>query len=177
MGWIVDLWRLVIHPRLVGTATASTMQTPRTLTGSRYPWTVQVVGDDLIVTNQRATWFGGEADVKSGQDDGETASGINTVRNPHYMGCALPMDFHRSHNNPCAGSPLPAIPWLTEVEVTCPATNRTVTVRLIDLGPSAPPVAHAAIDLMQDAFVALGGNLDAGELRVDFRIIGGAKYV
>lgn len=177
MGWIVDLWRALIHPQLTGTAPATGVKPPRTLRGARYPWTVQVVGDDLVVTNQIATWFGGQRDKDSGQDSGETASGLNTIASPNYMGCALPLDFHRPHDNPCAGSPLPRIPWYTLIEVTNLANKRSVYVRLIDLGPDAPPAAHGAIDLTQPAFLSLGGNIDAGELRVDFRIIGGAKYV
>ncbi len=146
----------------------------KTLKGYRYPWTASVEGDDLVVKGEHATWFGGEGDR---YDDGSTASGISTKGNPDFLGCALPMDFHRSGDNPCAGSPLPKLAWFTKVLVTNHDTGAQVTVSLIDLGPSAPPAATAAIDLTQAAFKALGGSLAQGRLLVDFRILGGAKQL
>lgn len=142
------------------------MSTP----SSRYPWTPAVVNGDIVVTGRHATWFGGANDP---QDDGETASGLSTKKHPEILGCALPMDLGpAARHNPCAGSPLPKLPWGTNVVVTNLANQRTVTVSLIDLGPSARPVAEAAIDLTQAAFVALGGDLEKGKITVDFRIPG-----
>ena len=135
---------------------------------SRYPWTPAVVNGDIVVTGRHATWFGGANDP---QDDGETASGVSTKANPSFLGCALPMDLGPgAKHNPCAGAPLPKLPWFTSVVVTNLATGRTLTVKLIDLGPSGRPVAEAAIDLTQAAFVALGGDLEEGKITVDFRI-------
>lgn len=143
------------------------------LTGTRYPWAVLVEGDDLVVRGEEATWFGGSNDP---MDDGRTASGVSTKANPHLLGCSLPMDLGPlAKHNPCEGSPLPKLSWFTKVLVTNRDTATSVTVQLIDLGPSAPPVATAAIDLTQAAFVALGGDLKAGRLPVDFRIVGAAK--
>ena len=142
------------------------------LTGTRYPWAALVEGDDLVVRGEEATWFGGSNDP---MDDGRTASGISTIANPHLLGCSLPMDLGRAKNNPCAGSPLPRLPWFTKVLVTHRVTGKGITVQLIDLGPSAPPVATAAIDLTQAAFTALGGKLKQGRMPVDFRILGAAK--
>ena len=69
------------------------------------------------------------------------------------------------------GSPLPDLPWLTtQVDIYRAANNRRVTVPLIDLGPAAPPHAHAAIDLTVAAFRALGGDPTSGDMHVDFRI-------
>lgn len=149
---------------------------PLVLHGSRYPWTATVEGNDIVVTGQGATWFGGDDDP---QDDGSTASGMSTKSNPQIMGCALPLDYGTplSKENPCQGSPLKKIPWFTNVVVTNRANHASVTVKLIDLGPSAPPAAHAAIDLTQEAFTTLGGDLKAGRLLVDFRIINGAKLL
>ena len=114
-----------------------------TLTGSRYPWAVLVEGDDLVVRGEEATWFGGSNDP---MDDGRTASGVSTKANPHLLGCSLPMDFGPlAKHNPCEGSPLPRLPWFSKVLVTHRVSGRGVTVQLIDLGPSAPPVATAAI--------------------------------
>ena len=146
-----------------------------TLTGSRYPWAVLVEGDDLVVRGEEATWFGGSNDP---MDDGRTASGVSTKATPHLLGCSLPMDFGPlAKHNPCEGSPLPRLPWFSKVLVTHRVSGRGVTVQLIDLGPSAPPVATAAIDLTQAAFLALGGDLKAGRLPVDFRILGAAKLL
>ena len=152
--------------------TATTSPDPTLLHGDgRYPFTARIVGDDLVVRGARATWFGGANDPL---DDGRTASGVSTRKHPEILGCALPMSGHRVTQ----GSPLPNLPWLkTQVEVTCPATGKSLTVALIDLGPSAPPRAHAAIDLTVAAFRALGGNLRRGELTVDFRVLGGALHL
>jgi len=144
------------------------------LTGARYPWPATIDGNDLVVTGVHATWFGGSDDPI---DDGSTASGMSTKSNPQMMGCALPMDYGRSHHNPCAGSPIPKLPWFTSVVVTSADTGIDVHVKLIDLGPSAPPQATAAIDLTQAAFKALGGKLKAGRLNVSFRILGAAKIL
>ena len=142
---------------------------PAVLPGSgRYGFTARIDGDDLLVQGVQATWFGGANDP---QDNGETASGLSTRLHPELLGCALPMDGFRA----TAGSPLPRLPWLTtRVLVTRPANGRSVTVALVDLGPSAPPRARAAIDLTVAAFRALGGNLKTGVLTVDYRVLGGA---
>ena len=121
-----------------------------------------------MVAGVRATWFGGAHDP---DDNGQTASGLSTRLHPDLLGCALPMNGYRLTR----GSPLPDLPWMTTtVHVTHPATGKSIAVPLIDLGPSAPPHAHAAIDLTCAAFRALGGSLAQGDLTVDFRIPGGA---
>lgn len=145
-----------------------------TLTGSRYPFTILVDGNDYVITNQLATWFGGQADADSGQDSGETASGINTIKNPNYLGCALPIDLNRPKGNPCHGSPLinysSKVPWFAEVIVTNRDNGLTVSGKLIDLGPDAPPEAEGTIDLTQPWFTAIQGNLNKGRINVDIRI-------
>ncbi len=134
----------------------------------RYGFAARVEGNDLVVTGVRATWFGGAHDPC---DNGQTASGLSTRLHPDLLGCALPMNGYRLTR----GSPLPDLPWMTTaVRVTCPDTGKQATVPLIDLGPAAPPHAHAAIDLTRAAFRALGGNPAQGDLTVDFRILGGA---
>ncbi len=134
----------------------------------RYGFAARVEGDDLVVKGVRATWFGGAHDP---YDNGQTASGLSTRLYPELLGCALPMNGHRLTR----GSPLPDLPWMTTtVRVTCPDTGKQATLPLIDLGPAAPPHAHAAIDLTRAAFRALGGNPAKGDLTVDFRILGGA---
>jgi hypothetical protein len=51
---------------------------------------VVVDGDDLLVENARATWFGGNDDK---DDNGHTASGVlnDQEGNLTPMGCALPI--------------------------------------------------------------------------------------
>jgi len=118
-----------------------------------------------------ATFFGGDSDP---QDDGETASGINTKGHPDLMGCALPLC--RPHLASLAGSPLPEhIPLQTLVRFWNPQNNREIEVPMIDLGP-AKHTKHGA-DLTIAAFNALGGNLDTGSLHLKFRILGAAKYL
>ena len=121
---------------------ASTLSDPAVLHGDgSYGFTAHIEGDDLVVRGVRATWFGGAHDP---QDSGETASGLSTRLHPELLGCALPMNGFRVTR----GSPLPRLPWMTTVvEVTRPGNGRKVRVPLIDLGPAAPPHAHAAIDL------------------------------
>ena len=133
----------------------------------RYGFAARIDGHDLVVSDVRATWFGGAHDPC---DNGETASGLSTRLHPELLGCALPMNGYRLTR----GSPLPNLPWVsTSVHVSCPATGKAITIPLIDLGPAAPPHAHAAIDLTVAAFRALGGDPARGSLTVDFRIFGG----
>ena len=47
-----------------------------------------IVGDDICVHDQIATWFGGDSGP---QDDGETASGIRTKSRQLLMGCSVPL--------------------------------------------------------------------------------------
>jgi hypothetical protein len=132
----------------------------------------EIIGDDICVHDQIATWFGGDSDP---MDDGETASGIRTKGRPLLIGCSLPMDFGKRVKN-TQGSPIPIIEWLTLVEVTnldAPDMPKLLCP-LIDIGP-AKKTLHA-LDLTQEAFKRLGGNLNRGTLRVDFRIIGGARF-
>src|SRR5262245_4363779 len=44
-----------------------------------FTFTAEVSGDDIVVRNVKATWFGGADDP---EDNGETASGISTRANP-----------------------------------------------------------------------------------------------
>ena len=96
------------------------------LTGDgSFSFVAQVEGDDIVVRNVVATWFGGPNDPN---DSGETASGVRTDTNPLPDGCALPMDgFRHSHTN---GSPLPKIPWRTQVAVTNKRTGKEMTAPL-----------------------------------------------
>ncbi len=123
-----------------------------------------VDGDDLIVRGAQATWFGGADDP---EDNGETASGVSTKRRPEIMGCAIPMNF-----GPCAGSPLPRVPWGSKVEVTHLKSGKTITIPVIDIGP-ARGTGHA-IDLTPAAFKQFA-SLSEGKVLVDYRVLGAAK--
>jgi hypothetical protein len=120
-----------------------------------------------------ATWFGGDSDP---QDDGTTASGVNTKGNPGLMGCALPMtDCGESATQ---GSPIPHLDWFQAVQVTNLDTGSDIGVPLIDIGPGRSANAHAKspeechiIDLTIAAFKALGGDVNAGTMRVQVLIL------
>ena len=147
------------------------------LTGSNgYPWEIEVDGADYVFSGP-ATWFGGQADADSGQDSGETASGLNTIKNPNFFGCALPIDLNRPKNNPCKGSAIvnyaAKFPWYAPVWVTNDA-GLMVPGKLIDLGPDAPPEGEGTIDLTQPWFKALNPDnpaaLKEGKMHVSVRI-------
>ena len=125
-------------------------------------FTAFIDGDDIVVRGGEATWFGGADDP---DDDGETASGVNTKLRPTMQGCALPLNY-----GPCAGSPIPKIPWGSRVEVTY--QEKTITVPVIDLGP-ARDTGHA-IDLTVAAFEEFAPR-DVGKIVVGYRILGAAK--
>lgn len=123
-------------------------------------WKIQFSGD--ITGGGICTWFGGNDDP---QDDGSTASGLNTKNNPTIRGCALPIPT-------CAateGSPLPLLPYIkTMVQITAD-NGKQVTVPLIDVGPALD--TNHAIDVTQQTFRDLGGDLSAGLLSVQYRIL------
>lgn len=133
-----------------------------------------VEGEDIVVRNVWATWFGGKDDK---DDNKDTASGVlNNQEGPQTPpGCALPMSG--CHCRRTEGSPLPKIPWHTHVRVSNQENGRTVIVPLIDIGPAKPPFAYAAIDLTQSTFAALGGDKRRGRFKVEYRILGGSRYI
>lgn len=139
----------------------------------KFGFTPVVDGDDLVVRGTIASNFGDPADVASGQDNGVGASGFRYIDHPEYMGVALPM---RGFKVPSLyGSPIPKLPWYTDVRVFCPATNKVVMAKVVDLGPSGG--LNRGIDLLQAVVKGLGLRMKDGLYRVDYRIIGGAKYL
>lgn len=136
-----------------------------------FSFMAEVSGNDIVVHGVTATWFGGANDPT---DNGMTASGVSTRDNPGIQGCALPMD--RAGSSKTDGSPIPKLPWRTQVQVQNLQNGAQLTVSLIDLGPSKSAPSHAAIDLTQAAFQALGGSLSAGVMRVNYTILGAAKF-
>ena len=141
--------------------------TPKILEGDgSFGFKAEVDGDDIVVRGAQATWFGGAHDP---EDNGETASGINTKKRPNIQACALPLNY-----GPCEGSPIPKVPWGTKVEVTHLATGDKITVPVIDLGP-ARDTGHA-IDLTVTAFEQFA-PLSTGKVLVDYRILGAARRI
>ena len=139
---------------------------------STLPWTGYVDGDDVVVSKVTCTFFGGDHDP---QDDGTTASGVNTRNNPDVMGCALPViqTVKGKRYLPTCESPIaitPHIPWKTQVQVT--AGGNIITVPLIDNGPNMQQCATHAIDLTEAAFIKLGGVTEVGRMTVSYRILG-----
>jgi hypothetical protein len=132
-------------------------------------WVAEVDGEDIVIRDATASWFGGDDDP---QDNGETASGAVTKGHPDLVGFALPMDFG-AKVPATAGAPLPRIPWHTPVAVSLGPV--TVTGPLIDLGPAKS--ARHQVDLTQAAFrqfAPLSQGLVHG---VTVRIEGAARYV
>ncbi len=138
---------------------------------------VRIDGDDLCVDNCRATCFGGSNDP---QDNGDTASGISTKKNPGLAAVSLPMDFGNSVPN-TKGSPIPKLPWKTMVEVIdLNSSGNTVPSHqfpLIDIGPAKK--TGNAIDFTIAAARLFNPKATASnfEMRCSFRIIGGAKFL
>jgi len=157
-----------------------------------FPFEVCVDGNDLVCIGI-ATAFGGAYDRASLHgckrilmDDGETASGVNTKRNPLIMGCALPMDGYDIRS--LKGSPFPKMPFGLHHDGTINPDGAHVVLELpgdrvigpmpvIDLGPSGG-TGHA-IDLTVATARMLDQHATASnfEQRVTFRVLGGAKYL
>lgn len=149
-----------------------------------WSFSVVVLGDDLLVENTTATWFGGDNDP---MDNGETASGCPTKGKPGLLGCSLPMNYQGkslSTRKAVGGSPIPMLPWGlkpngmpkaggTNVIVT--RGGNSITVPLIDIGPARR--TRDGIDLTVAAFLALGGHRKQGVIPVSYRILGGAKFL
>lgn len=142
-----------------------------------WPWNAHVDGNDIVVLGARATAFGGSRDP---QDSGATASGISTSRNPGMRACALPMIYtgsNRSLRKALGGSPIPKVPWKTQVEIICRETGKKLTVPVIDLGPAKR--TGNAIDLTVAAARYFDANATATrfEMMCDYRILGGARFL
>jgi hypothetical protein len=171
VGWVQSQY----ITKDAGAASAVADSTGEVLHGSdpAFDFLVPIVsGNDIVVSGVRATWFGGPNDPS---DSGETKSGISTIANPNLLGCALPMDGWNDANTD--GSPIPKLPWNTQVRVTNKTTNLTVMTSLIDIGPSKKALPPRGIDLTAAAFQTLGVALAAGVTIVDYTIVDGAQYL
>lgn len=106
-------------------------------------------GGELWKFQVRATWFGGPRDPG---DSGETASGVNTARNPEVLGIALPVPT--SHATRRSGWPV--LPYGTHVEVRRAGLDEYVSVALLDVGPATDNPQRAEADITPAVAVELG---------------------
>ncbi len=137
-----------------------------------WPWIkARIDGEDIVIEPGIVTAFGGAHDTS---DSGATASGLSTRDNPSYIGCALPM--RRNTNPQLRGSPIPKLPWQTEVIFTA-ENGLSVYTKLIDEGP-AKWTKHIG-----DLTVAAAKTFDPAatannfERTLSIRIVGGAKFL
>lgn len=157
----------------VPASTLAASASDRVLAGDgTWPWiNARTDGQDIVIKGAIVTAFGGAGDS---MDSGETASGVSTKDNPSYVGCALPM--RRDGSSALRGSPIPKIPWKTEVIFT-DESGLSVSTKLIDEGP-AKWTKHGG-----DLTVAAAKNFDPHATannftrKLDIRIVGGAQYV
>jgi hypothetical protein len=158
----------------------------------RWPFQVEIVGDDLVVRDTLITCFGGAGAgvIFDPDDSGRTASGRNT-KLEEIAGVALPLDT-RGHKTDAAthraldGSPVPWLPWGTLVEVTINGISYTPPDGLVDIGPSfrvQRPGRPKALDLTVWAARHFDPSLSPRQLvtrfeaRGSYRIIGMAGAV
>jgi hypothetical protein len=138
--------------------------------GSRtWPFAATITGT-IAIGPGLVTWFGGGSDP---QDDGSTASGVNTKGNPGLMACALPMTDAGS--DATQGSPIPHLDWFQAVKFTNLDNGKTLVVPLIDDGPGIgadriPGKPHIG-DLTVAAFEFLGGDIAVGVIRASIEIL------
>lgn len=134
-----------------------------------------VPGENIRADSVKGTRFGGADDS---QDGGTTASGISTANHPELLGCSLPFRqvVRGKPFGPTLGSPIPHLPYLiTHVTITSHKTGKSITVPLLDIGPSKG--TNHGIDMTNATVKALGLALSDGVYEVDFEILGGAHYV
>ena len=102
------------------------MITPQQQPVSKWGFTYKIDGNDAVVDRPiLITCFGGNGDgtCSDPQDDGQTASGVNTKNSP-ICGCSIAMrgqDFlHLSFGEHAAldDAPIHKLPWHTQIELT-----------------------------------------------------------
>lgn len=176
----IDNWRGTGTNEAEKAFRSSFSETPgsKTLGDGTWPWTASIDGADVIVTDARATCFGGSGDP---QDGGDTASGISTAKHPEIAACSLPMDgrmfkgLSPAEHRALDGSPIPRVPWQTIVRVT--HNGQTEDFPVIDLGPGKR--TGNALDLTIAAARRFNPKASATnfEMRCDYRVIGAAQFV
>ena len=140
-----------------------------------WPFSAFVDGNDIVVSDVTATCFGGANDP---QDNGETASGIRTKNSPTLKACALPMIYTGTNAaliKALGGSPIPKLPWKTQVEIM--ALGRRLIVPVIDLGPAKKTGNAIDLTIAAARFFKGGASATNFTLRCSYRILGGANYL
>lgn len=157
---------------------------PTVKTSDRWKWlVVNVEGDDLVVRHVRGTCFGSGDKL----DNGVGSAGWPVGKRTDVPVVALP--YRVAGHAQFKDSPIPAgMPVKTKdrdgitVRVFCPGTGKWVDAQLADLGPSLTyrgKYLFKGIDLSKATCDGLGVKYDPddGEYIVDFRIVGGARYL
>src|SRR6266542_1503511 len=164
---------------------------------NNWPFSAHIDGDDLVVRDIVITSFGGwGSGILDRQDNGETASGMNTARQ-EVIGVSVAMDGRQFHTISPAehraldGAPIPRLlnargltAWHTPVVVTIRGIDYRFRDGIVDLGPglqaSRPGEPHA-LDLTIPAAAIVKPGMSHRELtrnfevRGNYRIIGGAR--
>lgn len=173
------------------------------------PWPFKAVkdGPDIVVNDILVTCFGGwgGGNIADRQDEGDTASGVNT-KEKAYAGCSIAMDGRQfstlrpAEHRALDFAPIPRLlnsagltAWHTPIVVTIDGVTWTPPDGLIDLGPGlqATPVINGMPDPKQPhaldltPLAAMHWEPDRGprwlsnnfEKRGSFRIPGMGKFL
>lgn len=158
---------------LLGTAADAVAKKTKPLNGAGWhQWQAWQDGQDVKGTGT-ATVFGG------GDDSGDNSMGYwDNPIGPDVHGVSLPTGRVRATN----GSPFPQVPKGTLVKVYNKRTGKSMTVPVIDEGPTMNDQADsgknggAMVDIASATAKALGMGDDAND-PVDIRILGGSQYL
>jgi hypothetical protein len=156
------------------------------------PWTVEIDGADLVVRNVKVTAFGGAEDARTGNDDGQSESGVVTaIHQPGggwvdtmAAGCALPVNKREAATAPSPLAFTRRIPWHTKVHFWAGNDETSgVTYDLIDNGPNVLKYSANAGDLTPAAAQFFAPKMPFDRFVHDFaytlsyRVIGGAQFI
>lgn len=164
-------------------ATPKSKGTPKFLTKSGIPWTVEIDGKDLVVRKVKVTAFGGGHDA--GDPTGHTESGVmNDGSNPNLMGCALPIKANEAATKKSPLAFKPPIPWHTKVRFwNGDDETKAIETELIDNGPDVLDYPDHAADLTVAAAKKFAPAIPIDDMATDFeetlsyRIINGANFI
>lgn len=164
-----------------------------------WPFFARIDGDDIVCENIAITAFGGNGDGTNGdpQDNGDTASGKNTMRE-RVVGCSFAVDgrtlkLSTGEHVALDGAPIPPLrtgghlAFFQPVEVTISGQTVLLSDGWCDLGPGKQathdPSEPHALDLTVPAAAIFRPDIPLHRLsrefsaRGSFRILGGAKLI